>query len=167
MKNDKRKVKMFLLVASLVCIVTTIINRMYRQAKRLLDVARKENKKNDMLFHCAEEWLKLKIQGYHVEDYLIRHNYSEIAIYGTGYLGQDLIDELEDTSISIKYGIDRDAELCWASFPIVKPEEISECDFDDVDVIIVTAIPYYEEIKEQLSQKVKCPIISLIEVIGR
>lgn len=167
MTNNKRKVKMFLLVASLVYVVAMIINRMYKQAKRLLDATRKENEKNDMLFHCAEEWLRLKIQGYHVEDYLIRHNYSRIAIYGTGYLGQDLIDELEDTSISIKYGIDRDAELCWATFPIIKPEEISECDFDDVDAVIVTAIAYYDEIKEQLSSKMKCPIISLIEVIGR
>lgn len=167
MKNKKRKAGMFLIVASLICIMSMIVNRMYKQMKGLLDVARNETKRMDMLFHCAEEWLKIKIQGYHLEDYLNRHGYSKIAIYGIGHLGQDLIDELEDTSISIKFGIDRDAETCWAAFPIVKPEELSECDLDDVDVVVVTAITYYEEIKEQLSHKVKCPIVSLEEVILR
>jgi len=36
----------------------------------------------------------------------------------------------------------------------------------DVDVIVVTADYYFEEIKDKLSKKVDCPIISIGEILS-
>ena len=44
---------------------------------------------------------------------------------------------------------------------IVSPED----DLETVDVIVVTAITFYEEVKEQLSEKLDCPIISLEDIL--
>ncbi len=34
-----------------------------------------------------------------------------------------------------------------------------------VDAIVVTAITFYDEIKEELSRKIDCPIISLEDIL--
>ena len=44
----------------------------------------------------------------------------------------------------------------------MQPEEVLK----DVDAIIVTPIFYFEEIKRKLSAKVRCPIISLEDIIN-
>ena len=40
-----------------------------------------------------------------------------------------------------------------------------EDDLKPVDAVVVTAITFFNEIEEQLSQKMKCPIISLEEIL--
>lgn len=35
----------------------------------------------------------------------------------------------------------------------------------EVDVVVVTAIHYHNEIQKQLSQKVKCPIVGLNTIV--
>ena len=38
-------------------------------------------------------------------------------------------------------------------------------ELEDVDVIVVTAIAYFGEVDQMLSEKVECPIISFEDVI--
>ena len=77
------------------------------------------------------------------------------------YIGQTLINELEGSEICIKYGIDRDSEVYWDKFPIVNPQEITE----DVDVVIVTALSFFNEVRNILQDRINCPVISLEEII--
>jgi hypothetical protein len=120
-----------------------------------------EREKFYYMFRFADDWVNKKIKGKNVEDYLHNKNYKNIAIYGMSYIGQTLINELENSDICIKYGIDKDAEVYWDKFPIVKPDEVT----DNVDVIVVTAISFLDEVKNTLQGKVKCPIISLEEIV--
>lgn len=76
-------------------------------------------------------------------------------------VGVTLFDELKDTGIIVAYGIDKNADSLCADIDIVSIEE----DLDKVDVIVVTAITFYDEIEKKLSKKVNCPIISLEDIL--
>jgi hypothetical protein len=76
-------------------------------------------------------------------------------------LGELLYHELENSQIEVSYAIDRNVKASGIDVPVLKPENVT----DDVDLIIVTAIYYFDEIKRELCNKVSCPIISLEDVI--
>ena len=76
-------------------------------------------------------------------------------------LGELLVRELEGTEIEIKYIIDQNADSIETDIPKHKP-----CDeLEPVDAIVVTAIYYFQDIEESLSQKVDCQIISLEDAV--
>lgn len=76
-------------------------------------------------------------------------------------LGERLYAELKDSEIQVKYIIDKNADTIYADIDVVEPENILE----DVDVIVVTAIHYFDEIEMMLGEKVDYPVISLEDVI--
>lgn len=114
------------------------------------------------LFLLMNQWVKVKQQGRNVSSYFIKHGYHKIAIYGMSYAGEALLNELKDSSIEVIYGIDKNADKIYAEgIDIVTAEDSLE----KVDVIVVTAITFFDEIEEQLSGKINCPIISLKEIL--
>ncbi len=113
------------------------------------------------MFYNSQKWLQIYHEGKTLEKYFVDNNWKTIAIYGMGHFGCCLYDELEDTSIKVKYAIDQNFECMKEILEIKKPDD----ELEYVDVVIVTAIHDYDEIKEKLSQKVKCPIVSLEEII--
>ena len=84
-----------------------------------------------------------------------------MAIYGMSYVGETLAAELRKTSISVAYGIDGRKKGIYADFPIYRMEDKLE----NVDAILVTAISSYESIKENLSKKLSCEILSIEKII--
>ena len=77
------------------------------------------------------------------------------------YVGETLIEELKGSNVEVAYGIDQNADSIYADVDIVTMEE----NLDEVDVIVVTAITFFDEIEEKLSGKVNCPIISLEDIL--
>lgn len=132
-----------------------------RKIQREVIQIKKEKEKFYRMFRLMDDWMNKKIRGISVEDYLLKKNFNNIAIYGMSYIGQTLINELDGSKICIKYGIDRDEEVYWDSFPIKKPAQVS----DDVDAIIVTTMIDFGEIKQMIQSKAKCPVISLEEIV--
>lgn len=132
-----------------------------KKRQNKVDIINEEKDKFYWMFRFMDDWMNKKIRGLNVEDYLLKRNYSNIAIYGMSYIGQTLINELENSKISIKYGIDRDAEVYWDTFPIKRPNQIT----DDVDAIIVTTVMCFDEIRHTIRERVKCPVISLEEIV--
>ena len=78
------------------------------------------------------------------------------------YAGETLIEELKSTEIKIKYGIDRNVETIYSDIDLVSPDD----QFEKVDAVVVTAITFFEQIEEMLSEKVDCPVISLEDIIS-
>ncbi len=107
------------------------------------------------------EWLRIKQEGKSLASFFIRNGYKTIAIYGMKELGERLYDELKDSEIEIKYIIDKNANAIYADVDVVEPEDTLEV----VDVIVVTAIHYFDEIDEVLGVKVDYPVISLEDII--
>lgn len=119
------------------------------------------SEKHLALFLMMNQWVKVKQEGKQLSSYFEQNHYKKIAIYGMSYAGETLVDELKDTAIEVAYGIDQRADSLFADIDIVSIDDLQ----NDVDAIVVTAITFFDEIEEKLSEKVECPIISLEDVL--
>lgn len=135
----------------------TIVNRLCKTIKR------EEDMKNKMseFYVLLVRWLALKQNNSSLKDFFVTRNYKKVAIYGMKELGQRLCVELKDTEIEVSYAIDRNVTKVNSDVRVVSPD----ANLEEVDVIVVTAIHCFDEIKQKLQKKIKCPIISLEEVM--
>lgn len=134
-------------------------------------VGKKFNKKANNEFQRAEkhltimkvmnQWIIDLQDGKRLSSYFLENGYHSIAIYGMSYLGERLVDELLDSDVEVKYGIDRNAANIYTEIEVVTPDRR----LDSVDVIVVASPFYYDEIERELSTKTKCPIISIEDVV--
>lgn len=113
------------------------------------------------LFLMMNQWVKVKQEGKNLSDYFEKNNYKNIAIYGMSYVGETLADELKNTATKVAYGIDKKADSIYAEFDIASPED----DLEEVDAVVVTSITFFDEIETMLEKKLKCPIISLEDIL--
>lgn len=113
-------------------------------------------------YWLLNHWLELKNEGKSTASYFEEMGYRHIAVYGMAELGNRLMEDLEDSSVQIDYGIDRDISCSIARIDeVYYPED----DLPETDIIVVTPYSMFEEIKELLEKKVKCPVVSLEEVV--
>lgn len=119
------------------------------------------SEKHLSLFLMMNQWVKVKQEGKNVANYIKKQGYKKVAIYGMSYAGETLVDELKESAIQVTYAIDKNAGAVYENINIVSPEECLE----NVDAIIVTAITFYDEIKEDLNKKINVPIFSLEDIL--
>ncbi|MDE7131957.1 MAG: hypothetical protein K2O65_09200 [Lachnospiraceae bacterium] len=117
--------------------------------------------KHMSLYLMMNQWVKIKQDNKSVSKYLEEQGFKNIAIYGMSYAGETLYNELKGTKINVEYGIDRNPGTIYTDLNVVSPDD----DLQDVDVVIVTAITYFDEIEEMLSEKMNCPIFSLEDIL--
>lgn len=113
------------------------------------------------LYLMMNQWVKVKQEGKNLSVYFEKNGYKRIAIYGMNYVGETLLGELKGSSTEVAYAIDRKANTIYADVDVYSPEDSLE----QVDAVVVTAITFFDEIEEILSQKVDCPIISLEDIL--
>ena len=126
-----------------------------------IDKARAMSDKHLELFKMMTQWVQVKQNGKSLVSYFEEHGYNRIAIYGMSYAGETLLNELKTSDIIVEYGIDRNATSIYADIDIVSTTD----DMRKVDAIVVTAITFFYEIEEMLSEKIDCPIISLEDIL--
>ena len=134
------------------------LGHMYGKA---LDEKKKLSDKHLALFLMMNQWVKVKQEGKSLREFFEKKGYKKIAIYGMSYAGETLVRELESTDIEIAYGIDKNADSLYMNIDIVSLDE----DLEKVDVVVVTAITFFDEIQEALCKKLDCPIISLEDIL--
>jgi lactate dehydrogenase-like 2-hydroxyacid dehydrogenase len=125
------------------------------------DKAQAYSDKHLALFYLMNQWVKVKQEGKNLSSYFEKNGYKKIAIYGMGHAGETLVDELRGTATQVAFGIDRNADSIYADIDVVTLDD----KWEEVDAIVVAAITFFDEIEEELSQKVDCPIISLEDVL--
>lgn len=113
------------------------------------------------LFQLMNNWMALKYKNFNIAQYLEKKNYKRIAIYGMSHIGLRLLEELHGERIQVIYVVDRNAENLFLN---VKSLSLNE-KLENVDAIVVTAVESFYEIQNILEKKVKCPIISLEDII--
>lgn len=128
--------------------------------KNNVDSIEEDDAKFHEFYFLLLNWIHIKNCGKEIGDYLKEYGYATIAVYGLKEIGRELIFELRKAGIDVKCAIDKDANT-KDSIMVVKPSE----DIPKVDLVIVTAIYYYDEIKEQLEKKVNCPILSFDDLV--
>lgn len=112
-------------------------------------------------YNMLNQWLILKQEGKNLEQFFIDNDYNSIAIYGMGEMGNRLYEELKNTSIEVKYAIDKNAESTYSELEVLDVED----DLTPVDAIIVSAIFAFDEIEEKLTEVVDYPVVSLEDVV--
>lgn len=132
-----------------------------RAMKKKLNHKAKMSDKHLALFLMMNEWVRIKQENKSIAEYLEKEGYQEIAVYGINYAGETLIRELEGSAVSVKYGIDRNADNICAEIEVMTPEK----ELPKVDAVIVTAITAFDEIEEKLSMQMDCPILSLEDIL--
>lgn len=152
------------------CIKESKIEKEWQQIcekEQITDISNKESNlvyelnKYRNFYRLLNQWLILKEKSRSVEKFFIDNNYKKIIIYGFANIGRHLYEELKNTSIEIIAIADRRQGLSCDDLKFILPtDNIPEC-----DVIIVTAISDFNEIKIGLQEKTEKPIISLQEVI--
>ncbi|WP_196604820.1 glycosyltransferase WbsX family protein [Pectinatus haikarae] len=116
------------------------------------------SKKNSYILN---QWLILKEEKKSIAKYLLQRKYYNIAIYGSGIMGNHLIQELSETPVNIKYIVDRSSEVLNVAYPIYS----LQYELPRVDIIIVTINGQYDSIKREIEKYVSFPTISLEEII--
>lgn len=119
-----------------------------------------ENKKFNQIISLYERWMKLKNDNGGVFAFIRDNGFKRVVVYGMGSLGRSLCGELSTHNIEVPYVMDRRKEVP-CSYPLYAVED----NLPDADLIIVTAISAYEEIKKKLGEKMGCPILSLDDII--
>lgn len=112
------------------------------------------------MFQLMSQWVRLTQDGKSIKDYFIKKDYRDIAIYGKGHFGEAAAKELLGSGITVKYFIDQKADKDSGDF-VVSPDS----ELEEVDVILVTPVTSYGEIKQRLVKKVSCPVISIEDIL--
>lgn len=128
-----------------------------KKIKELLDGHAKVHE----LYMAFDQWLRIRQEGKTLAEYFERNDYKTIAIYGMKELGERLYDELQDSGVTVRYAIDKNADSIYADVDVVTPDD----ELEQVDVIVVTALYYFDEIEEMLSEKVDYPVVSLEDIL--
>lgn len=118
--------------------------------------------KFNKMFHIMFDWIKLRNRGIGIDRYLKKYNYLSIAIYGMGYIGECLYEELQDSDISVQYGIDCTAIDFFGELPIVR----IETDLRKVDAVIMTIAKEDKKLIKMVREKIECPIIMISEILA-
>lgn len=119
--------------------------------------------KNRRLFACTLDWLWILESGKDLIGYFTERNYKKIGIYGAGELAELLIQEIEKNSeIEIGYLLDQTAAVYRRryGYPMYLPEEFAAA--GEVDMVVVTAITYFDSINEKLIRI--CPEIPVVSL---
>lgn len=121
-------------------------------------------KKNEAILKMFNQWLIIKQEGKSIAAYLKENNFKKIAIYGMSYAGERLLDDLRGTDIEVLYAVDQNADrMLLAEVDMITKREIAHQ--QAVDAVIVTAIYFFDDIEEEISELVDCPIVSLEDII--
>lgn len=133
------------------------------QTKRVQDVAEKKalSDKHLKMFKMMDRWVGIKQEGRNLAEYFEANGYQKIIVYGMHYAGERLIEELKNTDIRVVCGIDKKAQSILADVDVITKEDV----IPEADVVVVTAISFFEEIESEMRDKVNCPIISLEDVV--
>ncbi len=150
--------KGFVLGGAVGAVIATIM--VAKKKNKQIEAGIKNSTKYLDLFRQMNQYLVTKQMDKSIVDYMEKKEYRKVAIYGMSHIAQRVMDDLEDSSIEVVYGIDRRADRLTYNIPIYNPED----ELPEVDVIIVTAYDY-EEIYDMLSKKTDYDIISFADMI--
>jgi hypothetical protein len=120
------------------------------------------SEKHFRMFDLAAAWISIRQNDKELSHYFEKKGYKTVAIYGMSYLGRLLREELRNSSVEVVFGIDRTGQgIGGVDIPVYMPDD----DWETVDVIVVTAVDFYGEIKEAIQKKRSIAVISLEDVV--
>lgn len=129
--------------------------------KKAMGKMEEDNIKFHEFYALLLQWIHMHNEGKKIGGYLKKCGYHTVAIYGMKELGEELLYELKDSEVEVKYAIDKNANELYAETDVYRPDE----DLSPVDAVIVTAVHWFDEIEKDLRKKMNCPILSLEDIV--
>lgn len=153
-------------IFALLCVIVLLNHRltdMIHAEKKQWDRAESNIVTKGMLIR----WIRQGCSKQEIEDYLLEHEFRSIAIYGMTDIGRLLYDLLNDSGVTVVYGIDRSKKNPNLRLKTFMPREVPKNLGEDVDAIIVTPIYYFSEIYDTMRQQIgdEVPILGLDEIL--
>lgn len=112
-------------------------------------------------FELMNIWLELMESNKSVSSYFMSNGYKKIGIYGAGKLGAHLYEQIKNCDIELAYFIDRNIIPFGNNIKVLSMDD----DFEDVDVIVVTPVFDYINIRKKLKDKCEYKIVSVEDVL--
>lgn len=109
------------------------------------------------------KWLEVLHEGKSLANYLLKNGYHDIAIYGYGELGNQLLHELNKSSVRVKFLIDRSEKTEYQGIPCFEPELIPQDEL--INAVVISAVQYKDEIRKMLNFYGYNIVISLDEIL--
>lgn len=132
-----------------------------RQYEKHCELVAMQGDRFSEFYTLMQQWVKVHQSGHKLEDYFKKNNYKKIAVYGMNEMGYMVLKELEESEIEVSYCIDKNADNLFAPIDVRRPDG----DLWPVDAVIVAVVQFYDEVKDTLSSKLECPVISLSDVV--
>ena len=129
--------------------------------KNAIDKIQDENMKFQEFYSILLQWVHMHNEGKTIGAYLKECGYLTVAIYGMKELGEELLYELKDSEVEVKYAIDRNADDIYVETNVYRPDD----ELEPVDAVIVTAIHWFDEIEKDMRKRMNCAILSLEDII--
>lgn len=133
----------------------------YRRTEKAMETKLCEIDKFQCYYELLSSWLGLRNRGIYLREYFKSHNYKKVAIYGMGDMGLRLYEELEDTGIEVSYAIDKRTGMKLSGLKVAAPDN----KLLEVDVIVVTPVTEFIQIRKKLEKICDYKIISLEDII--
>lgn len=122
---------------------------------------RPSDEKDRRYLLLMNQWIINKQNCWKTADYLNKHGYHNIAVYGMSIYGRHLLRELDGEKIRVEYCLDQNVMPSYMNISVISPNDYLK----PVDAIINTVIWDHESISGLLRKKIDCPIISLEEIV--
>ncbi len=110
----------------------------------------------------SRRWIAIHLREETICKQFLNNKYRKIAIYGLGVMGELLVQEMDKFHIEIAYGIDQDEHKGRKfDFPIYRLQDT----LPEADIVVITVNYAVDKIKQQLSEKMVCSMISLNDLL--
>ena len=119
--------------------------------------------KNERIIQLFKRWMLDNYQNHSPSAFLRRNNFLSVAIYGYGALGQVLYESLRKERIEIVYVVESKRER-WAETEATV-FFLPDAELPGADAMIVTPITSFDEVYDNMRNKVSCPIFSLEDLV--
>lgn len=157
----KRAISLLSMLTGAVVGSVAVVGTVGKKNVKRINSAKSMSDKHLSLYLMMNQWVKVKQEGKNLSTYFENNGYKKIAIYGMNYVGETLLSELKETDVQVVYAIDKNADVIYSDIDVVTIDD----ELEPIDAIVVTAITFFDEIEENLSDKVSCPIISLEDIL--
>lgn len=151
------------ILKKIMCCISFILSVGYllKYYKNRMDKLNSKNIDFHRMYMMTLQWAHNEHAGIEIAKWLADHNYNKVAIYGMNEIGIELVDMLKNSDINVAFGVDKSTKKTVEGLDICKPYEISE----EVDLIIVAAFNYFDEIVDEISEIYRDKLMPIDEII--
>lgn len=123
----------------------------------------RENQKWKKMFLILNDWFLVCNRGGSITDYLKNKGLKKIAVYGYGYLGKTLCENLKNENAEVSYVIDKNAAFLEINQKCCTIDTALEA----VDAVIVTLVSENRnELNDRLREKFSAEVFWLEDIIS-